>query len=113
MLDGLFNGVGLTAHGFCLSWDPALLSLHVASDLLIGLAYFALGDAELGRANIWHYHSVSGGKAARLISGAVPVTPGQIEATVTAFADIGADELIFNPTVGDLQEIDHLADLVL
>jgi hypothetical protein len=42
MLDGLFKGVGLTAHGFCLSWDPALLSLRVASDLLIGLAYFSI-----------------------------------------------------------------------
>jgi hypothetical protein len=31
---------------------------------------------------------------------------------VAAFAGIGADELIFLPAVGDLEEITRLADLV-
>jgi signal transduction histidine kinase len=32
----------LLPHGYCYSWDPALLRLHVASDALIGLAYTAI-----------------------------------------------------------------------
>lgn len=29
-------------HGFCINWNPFLLSLHVGSDLLIALAYFSI-----------------------------------------------------------------------
>jgi two-component sensor histidine kinase len=42
ILDWLFNPTGLTAHGFCLSWAPGLIALHVASDIIIGLAYFSI-----------------------------------------------------------------------
>jgi PAS domain S-box-containing protein len=42
MLDWLFNPSGLTAHGFCLSWAPGLVGLHVISDGLIGVAYFSI-----------------------------------------------------------------------
>jgi PAS domain S-box-containing protein len=42
ILDWLFNPSGLTAHGFCLSWAPGLVGLHVASDAIIGLAYFSI-----------------------------------------------------------------------
>jgi len=31
-----------TPHGYCLSWKPALLWLHVISDLLITLAYYSI-----------------------------------------------------------------------
>jgi PAS domain S-box-containing protein len=40
--DWLFNPAGLTPHGFCLSWSPSLIGLHVASDAIIGLAYFSI-----------------------------------------------------------------------
>jgi PAS domain S-box-containing protein len=40
--DWLFNPSGLTAHGFCLSWAPGLVGLHVASDAIIGLSYFSI-----------------------------------------------------------------------
>lgn len=33
---------GLTAHGFCLSWEPGLIALHSISDGLIALAYFSV-----------------------------------------------------------------------
>jgi two-component sensor histidine kinase len=33
---------GLTAHGFCLSWEPGLIALHTISDGLIALAYFSV-----------------------------------------------------------------------
>lgn len=38
---------------------------------------------------------------------------GAVRDTVAAFADIGADELIFSPGVGDLDEVTRLADTVL
>ncbi len=46
MLEGLqrwlFNPSGMTAHGFCLLWDPGLIWLHAVSDVVIGLAYFTI-----------------------------------------------------------------------
>jgi PAS domain S-box-containing protein len=38
----LFNPSGLTAHGFCLSWAPGLIAMHVGADAVIGLAYFSI-----------------------------------------------------------------------
>jgi len=38
----IFNTASLTPHGFCLSWDPALLGLHITSDAIIALAYFSI-----------------------------------------------------------------------
>lgn len=40
--DWLFNPSGLTAHGFCLTWAPGLIALHVAADAATGLAYFSI-----------------------------------------------------------------------
>jgi signal transduction histidine kinase len=39
---GLFESAGMTAHGFCLAWDPELMALHVMSDALIGLSYYSI-----------------------------------------------------------------------
>jgi signal transduction histidine kinase/CheY-like chemotaxis protein len=33
---------GMHAHGYCYLWDPRLVTLHVASDVLIGLSYVAI-----------------------------------------------------------------------
>jgi len=38
----LFNPSGLSAHGFCLVWAPGLITMHAASDAVIGLAYFSI-----------------------------------------------------------------------
>jgi hypothetical protein len=50
---------------------------------------------------------------ARLITDGLAAGPAQVKETVAAFADIGADELILNPTVGDPEETTRLADIVL
>jgi two-component sensor histidine kinase len=42
LYDWLFNPSGLTPHGFCLLWAPGLITLHAASDAIIGLAYFSI-----------------------------------------------------------------------
>ena len=78
---------------------------------LVAIAYFALGDADTGRANVHDYYS--GTKFADPIAAGVSGTPDAVRATVTGFADIGADELIFNPGTDDITEIDRLADVVL
>ena len=38
----LFSEAGLTPHGFCLLWQPGLIWLHVASDAIIGVSYYAI-----------------------------------------------------------------------
>ncbi|HLH58392.1 MAG TPA: LLM class flavin-dependent oxidoreductase [Streptosporangiaceae bacterium] len=82
------------------------------SPYLGAVAHFALGDTEQGRANVWDYYRITGDKGARRIAEGVATGAGQVKRTVTAFADIGADELILLPTVGDLEEITRLADIV-
>lgn len=38
----LVNPIGLTPHGFCLTWAPGLIWIHAISDIVIGLAYFSI-----------------------------------------------------------------------
>jgi PAS domain S-box-containing protein len=38
----LFGSGGFQPHGFCYAWNPRLVWLHVLSDLLIALSYFAI-----------------------------------------------------------------------
>ncbi len=42
LLLDLFSSKDLIQHGYCLSWSPVLLWLHVISDLLITLAYYSI-----------------------------------------------------------------------
>ena len=36
------DSAALTPHGFCLSWAPALVALHVVSDALIAASYYSI-----------------------------------------------------------------------
>ncbi len=45
VIDWLFGDPGFAPHGFCLLWRPDLIALHVVSDALIALAYFAIPAA--------------------------------------------------------------------
>jgi signal transduction histidine kinase/ActR/RegA family two-component response regulator len=38
----LFDSAGLTAHGFCLLWEPGLIWTYAISDTAIGIAYFSI-----------------------------------------------------------------------
>lgn len=42
ILRALLQPSGLTPHGFCLLWEPALLWLQATSDALIGIAYYSI-----------------------------------------------------------------------
>ena len=39
---GLFDTAALTPHGYCLSWEPGLIALHVVSDGLIVASYYSI-----------------------------------------------------------------------
>jgi hypothetical protein len=38
----MFDESGLTPRGFCLLWQPGLIWLHVVSDTIIGVSYYAI-----------------------------------------------------------------------
>ncbi len=83
------------------------------SPYLVAVVYFGLGDPEQSRANVWDYTSIFGAEGARFITDSMVAGPGAVRDTVAAFAGIGADELMFSPGEGDLDEVTRLADTVL
>ncbi|MDX3071006.1 LLM class flavin-dependent oxidoreductase [Streptomyces sp. MI02-7b] len=86
---------------------------RAGSPRLVALAYFVLGDPEAGRAHVRDYYRSGGEEMASAITAGVSCGADAVRAAVRAFADIGADELVLNPTVADPDEIARLADSVL
>jgi hypothetical protein len=41
-MGSFLDSAALTPHGFCLSWTPLLVALHVVSDALIAAAYYSI-----------------------------------------------------------------------
>jgi alkanesulfonate monooxygenase SsuD/methylene tetrahydromethanopterin reductase-like flavin-dependent oxidoreductase (luciferase family) len=81
---------------------------------LVALTYYALGpDAEGGAARYLKDYYAFLGEWADRIAESAPVTPGAVNELVARFEDIGVDELIFDPTIAELDQIDRLADAVL
>lgn len=78
---------------------------------LVALCYYALGDPEVGRANVFDYYSVSG-DFAHLVAGAVCDSAEKVREAVKSFEDIGADDLVFNPGTDDVEDVRRLADIV-
>ena len=79
---------------------------------LIAIAYFAVHDGDTGRANVHDYYSFLDPSFTSMVTDNVAVGPAAIAETVKAFEEIGADELVFNPTTADPDEIERLADLL-
>jgi alkanesulfonate monooxygenase SsuD/methylene tetrahydromethanopterin reductase-like flavin-dependent oxidoreductase (luciferase family) len=80
---------------------------------LVGIAYYAFGDLGQGRYNVQDYYSNFGAEMAGAIASGVLGDAAAVKGAVKAFGDIGADELIFNPTLDDINEVHRLADAVL
>lgn len=80
---------------------------------IVALSYFSLGDdaTEASRAYLKDYYGFTG-EFAEVIAGAAPRTPEAIREAVRKFEDIGVDELVFDPTVGELTQVDRLAEAV-
>jgi alkanesulfonate monooxygenase SsuD/methylene tetrahydromethanopterin reductase-like flavin-dependent oxidoreductase (luciferase family) len=83
------------------------------SPRLVAIAYFALGDAETGREKIYDYYSVAGDAVAGMVGQGARDSAWAVKETVTAFGDLGADELIFNTSTDDINEVFRLAEIVL
>jgi alkanesulfonate monooxygenase SsuD/methylene tetrahydromethanopterin reductase-like flavin-dependent oxidoreductase (luciferase family) len=79
---------------------------------IVALSYFAMEDEESSRANLLDYYAFTGDFAERIADSAARGSEAVTERR-QAFEDIGVDELIFDPTVGDGAEVDRLADAVL
>ncbi len=81
------------------------------SPRLVGLVYFTLGDTELGRSNVHDYYSVAPEFVDVVVSG-VTDTADKVREAVQQYADLGADEVIFNAGTDDLAEVARLAEIV-
>jgi len=76
------------------------------------LVYFGLGDDEASRRSLLQYYGFLGEWADRIAGSAVR-SPQAARDIVKAFADVGVTEVVFDPTVADVDEVDRLADAVL
>jgi alkanesulfonate monooxygenase SsuD/methylene tetrahydromethanopterin reductase-like flavin-dependent oxidoreductase (luciferase family) len=78
---------------------------------IVALSYYSLGDehTEASLRNLRTYYGFLGDWAEGVASG-VPRTPEAVQRTAAAFQELGVDELIFDPSVPDLDQIDRLAD---
>ncbi len=79
---------------------------------LVAIAYFALTDPDTGRRKVGDYYAGNGDFTDMVVNG-MNDSPERIRETVKAFADIGADELILNPTTDEPDDIQRLAEVVL
>ncbi|WP_206797493.1 LLM class flavin-dependent oxidoreductase [Amycolatopsis sp. MtRt-6] len=79
---------------------------------LVGTAYFALGDFEKGRGNVYDYYSSLGPEVAGLTSGAVAGDTSAVRDVVKQYEDLGIDELFFNAATDDPDEVERLAEAV-
>ncbi len=79
---------------------------------LVAIAYFAIENGEAGRANIYDYYSFIGHDRASMIANNGAVGPDEIANTISSFAELGADDLLFNPMTDDPAEIERLAELL-
>ena len=82
---------------------------HVAA-----LTYFSMGEehTEESLHNLRSYYAFLGDWVEALATGA-PRGEEAVRGVVKAFEDAGVDELIFDPTVAHLDQVDRLADAVL
>jgi alkanesulfonate monooxygenase SsuD/methylene tetrahydromethanopterin reductase-like flavin-dependent oxidoreductase (luciferase family) len=79
---------------------------------IVALAYYSVGEEEAAVRYIIDYYAFLGDFAQQMAQW-VPKTPEAIRDTVSAFEDIGVDELILDATVDDPDQVDKLAEIAL
>jgi len=80
---------------------------------IVALAYYSLGDhEENSRQYLLDYYAAMGGDVAEMISGSALRSAEAIRGAVDAYAGVGVDELILDPTVADPAQVDALAEVV-
>jgi hypothetical protein len=97
-------------HEFIKRWEEAGGS---GRPRVVALSYFSLGEEHTDESlhNLRSYYGFLGDWAEGLASGA-PRTAQAVRDRAAAFEAIGVDELVFDPTVADLDQVDRLADAV-
>jgi alkanesulfonate monooxygenase SsuD/methylene tetrahydromethanopterin reductase-like flavin-dependent oxidoreductase (luciferase family) len=80
---------------------------------LVAVAYFAFGDVEKGRANVYDYYSINGEEFARSQAQGVRAGADEVRELIKAYEETGADELILHPGVADIHEVGRLAEAAL
>ena len=80
---------------------------------IVALSYFSVGEAHTEESlhNLRSYYGFLGDWAEQIAGGA-PRSPAAIRKQAAAFEQAGVDELIFDPTVANLDQVDGLADAV-
>lgn len=78
---------------------------------IVGLTYFALGEgsAEKAAAYLTDYY----GQYGSMIAEGMPKTPQELKDTIAKFEGYGFDELMVDPTVADLAQLERAAEVVL
>ena len=81
---------------------------------IAALIYFSVGDVEEeSHRSLYDYYIAQGEEVAEMIAGSALRTPEAITGAVQAYADAGVDELFFDPSVGNPDQVDGLAEIVL
>ncbi|MGY1683415.1 LLM class flavin-dependent oxidoreductase [Geodermatophilus sp. SYSU D01176] len=84
------------------------------SPRIAALNYFSLGDTEeQSRAYLRDYYEPMGRETAEYIAGSAHRSPQAIKEVIAAFAEIGVDELVLDPTVSDPAQVEMLAEVAL
>jgi alkanesulfonate monooxygenase SsuD/methylene tetrahydromethanopterin reductase-like flavin-dependent oxidoreductase (luciferase family) len=84
------------------------------SPRIVALNYFGLGDTEERSRNyLLDYYGFLGPELAGMIAGGAHRSPEAVRDVVAAFTEAGVDELILDPTVGDPEQVDLLAEAAL
>jgi alkanesulfonate monooxygenase SsuD/methylene tetrahydromethanopterin reductase-like flavin-dependent oxidoreductase (luciferase family) len=81
---------------------------------ILALTYYSLGDEVEDSSNgyLRHYYATFGQYAEMIAKGALR-SEDAIRGALDAYAEAGVDEVIFDPTVADIAQIDRLAKIVL
>ena len=81
---------------------------------IVVLTYFSLGDDHVQESlhNLRTYYGFLGDWAEAIATGATR-TPQEVRDRAAAFEELGVDELVFDPTVASLDQVDRLADALL
>ncbi|MDQ3679434.1 MAG: LLM class flavin-dependent oxidoreductase [Actinomycetota bacterium] len=80
---------------------------------IVALTYFSLGDTlDDSRRALLDYYLPMGSEIAEMIAGSALRSVESITSAVDAYAQVGVDELILDPTVSDPEQVDLLADAV-
>jgi len=81
---------------------------------VVALSYFALGPgAEDGAAKYLKDYYGFLGDFADMIAKSASTTPEALKGLAASFEDVGVDELIVDPTISELDQVDRLADALL